>query len=54
MPRIPYASSREYRPEYARSLCPVQRGQALADRFRPAELEEWFAVSSTTVQDWLR
>jgi hypothetical protein len=28
-------------------------GQELADQFRPTDLEEWFAVSSTTAQDWL-
>jgi transposase len=31
----------------------VAAGQELADQFRPTDLEEWFAVSSTTAQDWL-
>jgi DNA-binding FadR family transcriptional regulator len=32
----------------------VAAGQEPADQFKPTELEEWFAVSSTTAQDWLR
>ena len=31
----------------------VAAGQELADQFRPTDLEEWFAMSSTTAQDWL-
>jgi Fic family protein len=31
----------------------VAAGQEPADQFKPTELEEWFAVSSTTAQDWL-
>ena len=31
----------------------VAAGQEQADQFRPTDLEEWFAVSSTTAQDWL-
>lgn len=29
-------------------------GEAQAAQFRPGDLEEWFAVSPTTAQDWLR
>lgn len=29
-------------------------GQGQAEQFRPADLEVWFVVSSTTAQDWLR
>lgn len=54
MPCFTYKTSPEDRPEYTRSLCPLQRGQALAFRFRPAELEECFAMSSTIAQDWWR
>ncbi|MCT0199313.1 Fic family protein [Synechococcus sp. CS-1325] len=32
----------------------VAAGQGEADQFRPADLEEWFAISSTTAQDWLK
>jgi transposase len=31
----------------------LQARQEPADQFKPTELEEWFAVSSTTAQDWL-
>lgn len=32
----------------------VAAGEAEAAYFRPSDLEEWFAVSPTTAQDWLR
>ena len=32
----------------------VAAGEAEAAQFRPGDLEEWFAVSPTTAQDWLR
>jgi Fic family protein len=32
----------------------VAAGEGQAEQFKPADLEEWFAVSSTTAQDWLR
>ncbi|QVL51936.1 MAG: hypothetical protein KFB97_10520 [Cyanobium sp. M30B3] len=32
----------------------VAAGEAEAGQFRPRDPEEWFAVSSTTAQDWLR
>jgi len=32
----------------------VAAGEAEAAYFRPGDLEEWFAVSPTTAQDWLR
>lgn len=32
----------------------VAAGDAQAGQFKPSDLEEWFAVSATTVQDWLR
>lgn len=32
----------------------VAAGQADAELFKPGDLEGWFAVSSTTAQDWLK
>jgi hypothetical protein len=32
----------------------VAAGEAEAAHFRPGDLEEWFAISPTTAQDWLR
>jgi hypothetical protein len=31
----------------------VAAGVGQAEQFKPADLEEWFAVSPTTAQDWL-
>ena len=29
-------------------------GESAAAQFKPGDLEEWFAISATTAQDWLR
>jgi hypothetical protein len=32
----------------------VAAGEAEADQFKPGDLEEWFAISPPTAQEWLR
>jgi transposase len=32
----------------------VAAGEGEPAQFKPADLEEWFAISPTTVQEWLR